>query len=256
MESGLHISLAAERLGTLFGIPVTNTLVSAWMVTAVLLVLAYFAARKTSLIPGRLQNFFEMVIDFVLGYMESILGSRAHAKKFFPLVATIFLFIAFSNLFDFTPIMGSLGFHHGDEFVPLFRPVNTDLNMTLALAIIAVFAIEISGIIALGLVKYGSKFINFSSPINFVVGIIELVSELSRFVSFSFRLFGNIFAGEVLLGVVGLFVPYLLPVPLMAFETFVGVVQAAVFAMLTLFFIKMAITAPHGAGSGQAHGSH
>ena len=123
--------------------------------------------------------------------------------------------------------------------------MNSDLNVTLALAVIVVFTIEISGIIAVGLWKYAGKFINFSSPLNFIVGIIELVSELSRFVSFSFRLFGNIFAGEVLLAVAGFFVPYLLPVPLMSFELFVGIVQAAVFALLTLFFVKLAIADPH-----------
>jgi F-type H+-transporting ATPase subunit a len=130
--------------------------------------------------------------------------------------------------------------------VPLLRPVNTDLNVTLALAIIAVIAIEIIGIMALGVRRYASKFFNFSSPVNFIVGLIELVSELSRFISFSFRLFGNIFAGEVLIAVIVFFVPYILPVPLMVFETFIGIVQATVFAMLTLFFIKLARTPAHG----------
>src|SRR3989344_2475897 len=123
---------------------------------------------------------------------------------------------------------------------------NTLLTSWLALAIIAVFTIEIAGIVAGGFFRYAGKFLNFSSPLNFVVGIIELVSELSRFVSFSFRLFGNIFAGEVLLAVAAFFVPYVLPVPLMSFELFIGVVQAAVFALLTLFFIKLAIAEPHG----------
>ncbi len=244
-HEGLHIALAAERIGTLWGIPITNTLLAAWMVMVVLISIAVFVGRKPTLVPGRVQNFFEMIFEFVLNYMEGILGSRKRAITFFPLIATLFLFIAASNLFDFMPFFGSIGiFEHG-EFVPLFRPVNTDLNITLALAVIAVIAIEISGIVIVGALRYGSKFINFSSPLNFIVGLIELVSELSRFVSFSFRLFGNIFAGEVLLAVVSYFMPYVLPVPLMAFETFVGVVQAAVFAMLTLFFIKLAIVDPH-----------
>jgi F-type H+-transporting ATPase subunit a len=208
------------------------------------------------MVPGKLQNFFEMIFEFVLNYMENILGSKKLAMRFFPLIATIFLFIGLSNLFDFMPFVGSIGLQHGDELTPLFRPVNADLNMTLALAIIAVFAIEISGIVALGLYRYGSKFINFSSPLNFVVGIIELVSELSRFISFSFRLFGNIFAGEVLIGVVVLFLPYIIPVPIMAFETFIGLVQAVVFAMLTLFFIKLAITPPHSSHGAEASPHH
>lgn len=246
-QHGLHIALSAERVGTLFGLPIPNTLVSAWLVMIVLILVAVLVGRNPRLIPGKVQNFFEMIFEFVIEYMTGIFGSRARAIKFFPFIATLFLFIATSNLFDFMPFFGSVGLWHDAEFIPLLRPVNTDLNVTLALAIIAVFTIEIAGIVILGVFKYGSKFFNFSSPLKFVVGLIEFVSELSRFISFSFRLFGNIFAGEVLLAVVSYFMPYILPVPLMAFETFVGVVQGAVFAMLTLFFIKLAVTDSHAA---------
>lgn len=256
MHEGLHISLASERLFNLWGLPITNTLLAAWLVMAVLLVTAFFVGRRPTLVPGSVQNFFELIFDFLLDYMENILGSRALAIRFFPLIVTIFLFIATSNLFDFVPFFGSIGIYRGGEFLPLLHPVNTDLNVTLALAIIAVISIEISGIVALGVWRYGSKFFNFSSPLQFAVGLIEFVSELSRFISFSFRLFGNIFAGEVLLAVVGYFMPYALPVPLMAFETFVGLVQGAVFAMLTLFFIKLAIAEPHGGHKAEHAGSH
>lgn len=252
MHEGLHISLAAERLFSFYGLPITNTLLAVWLVMVVLLVIAFVAGRKPTLVPGRVQNFFELIFDFVLGYMENILGSRALALRYFPLIVTLFLFIATANVFEFIPFYGSIGIYHGHEFVPLFHAANADLNVTLSLAIIAVFAIEIAGIVALGFWKYGSKFFNFSSPLLFAVGLIEFVSELSRFISFSFRLFGNVFAGGVLLAVVGFFMPYVLPVPLMAFEMFVGIVQGAVFAMLTLFFIKLAITEPHGTHSGEA----
>lgn len=245
-QHGLHIALSAERVGNLFGLPIPNTLVSAWLVMLVLILTAVFVGRNPGLIPGKVQNFFEMIFEFVIGYMTDIFGNRERAVKFFPFVATIFLFIATSNLFDFIPFFGSVGLWHGEEFIPLLRPVNTDLNVTLALAIIAVLTIEISGIVVVGALRYAGKFFNFTSPLNFVVGLIEFVSEMSRFISFSFRLFGNIFAGEVLLAVVSYFMPYVLPVPLMAFETFVGIVQAAVFAMLCLFFIKLAVTDPHG----------
>src|SRR5262249_14822680 len=120
-----------------------------------------------------------------------------------------------------------------------------------ALAMISFILIEITGIITIGFFKYAGKFITFRGTsisnrlLNFVVGIIELISELSRLVSFSFRLFGNVFAGEVLIAVATFFLPYILPVPLMAFEMFIGFVQAAVFALLTLFFIKIAIAEPH-----------
>ena len=247
MTGGIHITLAAEKLGSLWGIPITNALVSEWLVLATLVVSAFFIGRNPKLIPGKVQSAFEWLFEYVLKFMEDTLGSRELALRFFPLIATIFLFVAAANLFDFLPFYGSFVIHQGTTTVPLFRPVNTDLNMTLALAIIAVISIEVIGILAVGVGKYAGKFFNFRSPLGFTVGIIEFVSEMSRFVSFSFRLFGNIFAGEVLLAVIGLFVPYIVPVPLMGFETFVGVVQAAVFAMLTLFFIKLAIAVPHEA---------
>ena len=245
MESGIHVALAPEQVGTLFGLPITNTLLTSWAVIALLVVIAVVMGKSLKMVPSRFQTFLEALVEYVYDFISDTLEDRKWARRMFPLLMTLFLFIATSNLLEFTPGIGSIGLWKGEEFLPLFRSVNSDLNVTLALAVIVVFTIEISGIIAVGLWKYAGKFINFSSPLNFIVGIIELVSELSRFVSFSFRLFGNIFAGEVLLAVAGFFVPYLLPVPLMSFELFVGIVQAAVFALLTLFFVKLAIADPH-----------
>jgi F-type H+-transporting ATPase subunit a len=244
-QSGIHVSLSAETLGTLWGIPITNTLIMSWIVLGLLISLAFFFSRKPKLVPGRVQLILEEIVAYVHNFMKETLENDSIARRYLPLLCTLFLFIATANLIEFTPGIGSLGFYHGDEFVPLLRSMNTDLNVTLTLAIIVVIVIEIAGIMALGLWRYAGKFINFSSPVNFIVGIIELVSEISRLVSFSFRLFGNIFAGEVLLAVTTFFVPYVLPSGLMAFELFVGVVQGAVFALLTLFFIKLAITDAH-----------
>lgn len=138
---------------------------------------------------------------------------------------------------------------HGDESahskaVALFRGANVDLNMTLALALISVTATQLFGVRYGGL-AYFKKFFNFSSPINFFVGILELIGEFSKIMSFSFRLFGNIFAGEVLIMVISFLVPVILPVPFMAFELFVGALQAYVFAMLSLVFFNMAATEHH-----------
>lgn len=251
---GIHISLAAERVGELWGLPITNTLITSWIVLLILVAIAVYAGSRVRMVPGRLQAFFEMIFEGAYDYMAATFENRDRARTFFPLIVTVFLFIALANMLEFTPGIGSVGFFHpstgsgqATEFTPLLRSVNTDLNMTLALTVIAVVTIEIAGVAALGFWRYASKFINFSSPILFVAGLIELVSEVSRLVSFSFRLFGNIFAGEVLIGVVGFFVPYFLPVPLMAFEVFVGVIQGLVFAMLILFFIKLAVMDPHEA---------
>ena len=126
----------------------------------------------------------------------------------------------------------------------LFRSVNTDLNVPLALAIISFLVVEITGIAVLGGMKYAGKFISFKSPIAFVVGLVELIGEIVRVVSLSFRLFGNILAGEIIILVAAYFMPYFLPVPLMVFELFIGFLQAAIFALLTLFFLKLAVAEP------------
>lgn len=242
-HSGVHVALSAEHLGEFAGVPITNTLVTSWIVVALLIAIAFVAGRKISMLPGRFQTALEGAFGFFYDYIESTLGSRELARKFFPLLATTFIFIWIANAIEFTPGIGSITYETAHGAVPLLRSVNTDLNMTLALTLIAVLVIEVSGILALGFFKYFNKFFTLKSPIASVVGIIEFVSELARVVSFSFRLFGNIFAGEVLIAVVAFFVPYLLPVPLMGFEMFVGAVQAAIFTLLMLFFIKMAITA-------------
>lgn len=241
-ESGIHVALSAEKVGEFLGLPITNTLAMSWAVMVIFIVFAVVVSRSIALIPGRLQTAIEMAFGFAYDYIESILGSRDLARRFFPILTTTFLFIWIANALEFTPGIGSIIVSHGGDTVPLLRSVNTDLNMTLALTLIAVLVIEFSGMLALGFFRYWNKFFTLKSPIASVVGIIEFVGEMARVISFSFRLFGNIFAGEVLIAVVAFFVPYVLPVPLMAFEMFVGVVQALIFTLLMLFFIKMAIT--------------
>ena len=247
MEEGLHITLAAERLFTVWGFPITNATLAMWFVMAVLVLVGFLAGRNPKLIPSKLQNLFEMVFEYLLDMMEKTLNSRQLALRYFPFITTIFLFILAANWLHFLPVFGTLTVAHEGEPVALFHGVNADLNSTLALALISFFVIELSGILTLGVLKYASKFVNFrGGAMGFIVGLLELIGNLARLISFSFRLFGAIFAGEVLLMVVGTFVPYFLPVPLMAFEAFIGLLQAAIFAILTLAFIKIAIDEPHG----------
>ncbi|HEY4514067.1 MAG TPA: F0F1 ATP synthase subunit A [Candidatus Paceibacterota bacterium] len=241
-EGGIHVVLAAEKLGTFFGMPITNTLLMSWVVVFLLAVLAFFIGRSVALVPGRFQTLLEWTFGGIYDYIADTLESREMARRFFPLLLTIFLFIFTANLLEFTPGIGSIGLFHGGEFAPLLRSMNTDLNMTLALAIISFLVIELTGMFVIGFFKYSRRFINLGSVMGFAVGIIELFSEIARLISFSFRLFGNIFAGEVLILVIAYFVPYFLPVPFMAFEVFVGFIQAAIFSLLTLFFIKLAVT--------------
>ena len=238
--------LSAEKLGTFFGVPVTNALVMSWAVLALLALIAFVVGSRLKLTPGRFQLLLEWAFEYVYDYVAEALESREMARRFFPLIITIFLFIFTANMLEFIPGVGSIGFFRGDEFVPIVRTATTDLNFTLALAVISFCVIEITGIVTIGAAKYIGKFLNFrSGAIGFVVGIIEFFSELARLIAFSFRLFGNIFAGEVLIAVAIYFAPYLGPVPFMAYEVFVGFIQAAIFSLLTLFFIKIAIAEAH-----------
>lgn len=247
----MHVSITPEIITNIFGMPITNSLIASLIATVVLILIAYFATRNIKEVPKGLQNLFEIVIEALFNMVDSVTGDRKQTYQFFPIVATIFIFIIISNWLGLLPGFGSVGFFettqlHGEEsstFVPLLRSANSDLNTTLALAIVSVFATQVFGIMALGILKYGKKFINFSSPIKFFVGILELISEVAKMVSFSFRLFGNVFAGEVLLIVIIMLAPFIVPIPFFALELFVGFIQALVFAMLTLVFLKMAVTA-------------
>lgn len=242
----LHIEIAAEKILTLFGMPITNTLLMSWIVFGLLALAALLIYRRINLIPPGLQNVFEFFVESFLGVMEGVFGTREKAEKYFPVVATIFIFILLSNWLGIFPGTGSVGFfeksEHGEAiFIPLLRSGASDLNFTLALAIVAVFLVHIFGVGAIGAVKHAGKFFSIRSPIDFFVGILELVSEVAKVISFSFRLFGNIFAGEVLLLIMAFLVPYAVPVPFLMLEIFVGFVQALVFAMLTMVFISIAI---------------
>ena len=247
---GIHIvPLSADTLWSIHGFPITNTLLMSWVVMVILITTAFFVGRSIKMVPGKVQLIFESMIAFVYDYMTDTLENRKFARLFLPLILTLFLFIFTANALEFTPGIGSVGLWRveGGEktLVHLLRSMNTDLNVTLALALIAFITIEVTGVKVLGFFTYIGKFINFKSPLAFIVGLIELGSELVRIVSFSFRLFGNILAGEVLIAVVSYFVPYVLPSALMSFELFIGFVQAGIFALLTLLFIKLAIMKPH-----------
>lgn len=241
----MHISLQAETVGYLFSIPVTNSLILS-VLTALLLVggglLATYSLR---VVPSRVQGTAEVVVDGLLGFMAQTLGNLEQAKKFFPLVATIFLFILVNNWIGVLPGTGSIGFYemdHGKEvFVPFFRSANSDLNTTFALALVAMFAVHLYGVLKLGPWRHLSKFLIVNKgPIYFFVGLLEAVGEFVKVLSFSFRLFGNIFAGEVLLIIIMTLAPLLAPFPFLLLEFFVGFIQALVFAMLTLIFLKIA----------------
>ncbi len=242
----LHIEIAAEKLVEVFGFPITNALLTSWLVMVVLGVAVFFLFRKINIIPSGIQNIFEIVTEAFLDLMEGMFGGRKNAERYFPLIATIFFFVVISNWLGIFPGVGSIGFyevHNGEKvFVPLLRSAASDLNFTLALGVIAVLFVNAIGIKVLGLGKHLSKYFSFKNPIDFFVGILEFISEFAKMISFSFRLFGNVFAGEVLLAITGFLAPYLIPVPFLGLEVFVGFIQALVFSMLTMVFISIAVS--------------
>jgi len=253
----IHVSLKAEELIDLGFIQITNSMISMWIVMGIIILFVFLGTRKVKMVPSGFQNFFEFIVESLFNYFDAVFQDRKKTKKYFSLLASFFLLIIFSNwigvLMELVPIKINLG---GHEVVHLFRSANTDLNTTLSLALISVSLIQIFGVWSLGFKGYIGKFINFTSPINFFVGILELVSEMIKIVTLSFRLFGNIFGGGVILLVITELASKLevygkdlilfgVPAPFYALEIFVGFIQALVFTTLSLIFIKMATDEHH-----------
>ncbi len=304
----LHISLAAETLWHVWGFAISNAYLTTFVVMGLLIVLSFLATRKMTMIPSTGQLIAETIVGGLYDFFSAIAGK--HIKQFFPIVASLFLFILAANWVGLLPGVGTIGYFrapemeaaagveaehvsetavvdedahtpvvedshtavgekidsevvpeatvtaetaaeggHGEkEFVPLLRGATADLNMTLALAIVSVIAMQYFGFLNLG-THYLSRFINFKDPIMFSVGLLEMVSDISKIISFAFRLFGNIFAGEVLLAVMAFLMPFIVPLPFLMMELFVGVIQALVFSMLSTAFFAVAVS--HGEGEAE-----
>ncbi|MAG45020.1 ATP synthase F0 subunit A [bacterium] len=242
----MEISLAAEPIFKIGSFIVTNALLTSWIVVAILCLFAWRINKKLEKIPGKMQSVLEEVFEWVINMIKSLVHSRKKAKMLFPILITFFIFIMISNWFGLMPGIGPIGVwqeHNGEQvLVPLFRGTNADLNATLAWAIISVVAGHIFGIIFIGGIKYGKRYFNLKNPIMGFVGFLEIIGEFAKMVSFSFRLYGNIFAGEVLLIVIAVLVPYIAPLPFYFLEIFVGFIQALVFTMLSMVFYSIAVS--------------
>lgn len=247
----MKISLAPEVIFHIGSVPITNSILTAWVTILVLTVIALFVHSHLNLKkPNKIQIVFEFIISFLYDMTESILGKKL-AKKLFPLLANFFFFILVGSLLGLLPGVGSIGvkgIEEGKEIlVPLFRAPTSDVNAALAMALITMVMVQLLGVRYLGILKYFQKFFNLSGKsmfervLNFMTSILEGISELSKIISFTFRLFGNIFAGEVLISVITLLVPYVVPVPFIGFEMFVSFMQAFIFFALSTVFISLAI---------------
>ena len=241
----LNISFQPEYVAEVAGFQLTNSLLTSFLVTALLAalgIIVYFREKNRGDRPrGLLARLFRYLVFEMLKLTESVVGSRQRAEAVLPLITTFFVFIMTANLLALLPgFLGSFYVLVGGQELPLLRSSNSDLNTTLALALVAVLATQWFSLKAIGFRHYLRRFFDFRGPVRLMMGFFELLSEAVKVLSFSFRLFGNIFAGEVLLLVIAFLVPYLVPVPFMVLEVFVGVIQAFIFSMLTLTFIRTA----------------
>jgi F-type H+-transporting ATPase subunit a len=218
----MHISIAAEKLFYVGPLPVTNSLLVTWVALALIALVTLLVRLKQNIVPVGIQNVVEYLLEYFYNLVCDAFESKEKGQKFFPLVMTIFIFVLIINWLGILPGFGSIGFYHGDAFTPLLRGSSADLNTTIALALISVVLTQVFSIQALGVKGYVGRFIKLRNPIYFFVGILELISELAKIISFSFRLFGNIFAGEVLLLVMITLIPFVIPIPFLVLEMFVG----------------------------------
>jgi F-type H+-transporting ATPase subunit a len=254
----VDVHLAAETLFHIGPIPVTNSMLMMFIVMAVLIIVGQAIARRAQLIPGRAQGAFEMIVEFLLGIIEGTAGKRS-GRRLFPLVGGLFIFIIFANYSGLLPGVGTIGTWHHEAgntkvLVPFFRGPDADLNMTLAMAFLTFFVVQVVGIQAHGVV---GRIKHLADP--WWIFPLEVVQELARIISLSFRLFGNIFAGETLLAVMYAManaikiaiVPLAIPVVFLFLELLFGFIQALVFALLTLVYIVIAVGGDHEEGEHQ-----
>ncbi|MFA6513873.1 MAG: FoF1 ATP synthase subunit a [Patescibacteria group bacterium] len=258
-------TLFAEPIAHIGSFAVTNSLLTSALALVIIVTIGLLVKNKIKKIPSGLQNAMEMVIEGFLGIFDGVTGSRKKSLQFAPLVLAFFFFVLINNWMGILPGVGSIGqvVEHGGEkfFIPYLRGATADLNTTLALATIGVVLSHIIGVFAIGAWKYFNKFVNIKAfleipkkvrkdpmvllvnPIKAFVGLIEIIGEVAKIASLSFRLFGNVFAGEVLLASMSAILAFGIPIPFLLLEVLVGLIQALIFAMLILTYLTINTTA-------------
>jgi F-type H+-transporting ATPase subunit a len=263
-----HVALPSEVLFEIGGFPITNTLIASWLTIIVLAGAFYVCTRKMKLIPGRLQNLVEMAVETLLNFVESTAGEK-HSRLLFPAIATIFIYVITNAYLAMLPFFGTIVVSgHEGTAVPLFRSANTDINVPLSIAVMSFIFVEFWGMKSLGAFRYLGEFFNFGQIgrgikemltgkirpaitdigfgfINLFVGLLEVFSHFMRIVSFTFRLFGNMTAGEILLLVSAFLIPFVFTIPFYGLELLIGFIQALIFAGLTLVFGIIAVAPSH-----------
>ncbi len=242
------VELAAETLFKIGFFPFTNTILEILIVDALIIAGLVALNKNLSKIPGIFQTIIEIVVDGFYGMTESI--SPKNAAKIFPYFMSLFVIILLANWLSLVPGFGTIGFNTKEGFIPLLRAAGSDINFTLALAIIATIATQALAIKTVGIKNHLARYFSFN-PIFLFVGLLEVLSIFTNIVSLSFRLFGNIFAGDMVLTTISSMFAFFVPLPFMALEIIVGLVQALVFAMLTMSFMAI-LSTPHNEGGEHA----
>lgn len=255
-------TIFAEPIAHVGPLTITNSLLTSWIAVLIIVVLSLVIGKKAKAIPGKLQATVEAIIDAAMNLADSVTNDRAITVKIFPLVFAVFIFIIINNWLGLLPGVGSIGWIEQAEghnmFVPLLRGGTADVNTTLALSLFSIIAANVFGVMIVGGWNYFNKFINVKTlmsipadmrhnkaaiivnPIQFFVGLIEIIGEFAKVASLSFRLFGNVFAGEVLLAAMAALFAFILPIPFMFLEVMVGLIQALIFSVLTLVYFTIA----------------
>ncbi|MFH1894535.1 MAG: F0F1 ATP synthase subunit A [Patescibacteria group bacterium] len=231
-----EISIAGEKVFEVFGISITNTFILSLVISVGVFVFAFLSLRAQKMIPKKLQNFWEFLLESLFKFFNSITGSEAKTKEIFPLACTLFLLIIFCNLIELIPGLGIFKF---------LRAPSSDLNFTFALALLSVASVNLLAVKNLGMLNYLKKFVS-KNPVMLFAGTLEGVGEFTRIISLAFRLFGNLFAGEILLIVISYLFSYILPLPFLGLEILVGFIQAFIFPTLIVIFYTIAIQKSHG----------
>jgi F-type H+-transporting ATPase subunit a len=259
-EIAHETTLFAEPIAHIGSFTVTNALLTSWVVVGIIIIISIILRSKTKEIPGKMQNFFEIVVEGALGLCDQVTNSRKISMQVFPIAISAFFFILLNNWLGIIPL-GGFGLlergEHGLAFIPLLRGGTADINTTIALAVTAVVGANVFGILSIGAWKTLNKYVNLKAlggiftkvrkdptivivaPITFFVGLIEIVGEFAKIASLSFRLFGNVFAGEVLLASMAALLAYVIPIPFLFLEILVGVIQALIFSILLVVYFTI-----------------
>lgn len=257
-----EVTIFAEPVFQIGSLQVTNSLLTSWLAVLVIITFVIILKLKIKKIPGTVQHIFEILLAGALSLVDQVTNNRKISEKILPIVLPLFVFILINNWLGLLPFVGSIGFVTEEAgrsvFIPLFRPGTADINTTLALSVAIVILSNVFGIITIGLWKTFNKYVNIKAlgsivtqvrkdpsvlivaPINIFVGLLELIGEMAKIASLSFRLFGNVFAGEVLLASMSAIFLYVLPVPFLFLEVFIGLIQALIFSLLATVYFTIA----------------